>query len=380
MEAEKNLAQKKEELQEVNQNMIKIINEKDIQLKSLFKTIIDPYILMDLYGNVIKINDAAASLFGINLDKAIFNITSTLHPEDEEYAMQCYGQLLEKGIYKNFKVRIYNSNKEIRWIEVNSSIVYDENGQASFAQGIIRDITERLNNQKDRDQLFKNLKKSNQELNDFAHVISHDLKAPLRSLNALVNWLKEDCLQLTNNEDIKSNFELLLRKIDKMDHLIHGILKYASIDKIEYSRKDIDLQGTVESILETIEIPKHVTINIPEKLPTLRGEMFRFHQLFQNLISNAIKYAANESGEVRIAYCKREDYFEFQIHNNGKGIPKRYHKKIFKIFQTLDEDQNSTGIGLSIVKKIIDFYDGTIWVSSIKNQGTTFHFTLPYKS
>ncbi|MCH2032151.1 MAG: ATP-binding protein [Tenacibaculum sp.] len=377
IEAEKTLEEKNLELQEANQNIIKVINEKDIQLKSLFKTIVDPYILMDLYGNVVKMNDAAADFFGYNIEEQVFNVTSTLYPEDVEYAMKCYYELLDKGIYENFKARVYNKNKEVRWIEINSSIVYDENGEATFAQGIVRDITERLNDQKEREQLLKNLKKSNQELNDFAHVVSHDLKAPLRSLNALVSWLKEDCLELTNDEEIKGNFDLLLKKIDKMDHLINGILKYASIDKIEHPRKDIDLHEIVESIIETIHVPKHVNVIIPERLPIAEGDKFRLHQLFQNLISNAVKYAKDVDGEVSITYETKQDHWEFQISDNGKGIPEKYHKKVFGIFETLDDHQNSTGIGLSIVKKIVDLFEGTIWVTSIEGEGATFHFTLP---
>ena len=127
----------------------------------------------------------------------------------------------------------------------------------------------------------------------------------------MVSWLKEDCLELTDDEEIKGNFDLLLKKIDKMDHLINGILKYASIDKIEHPRKDIDLHEIVESIIETIHIPKHVNVIIPERLPIAEGDKFRLHQLFQNLISNAVKYAKDVDGEVSITYETKQDHWEF---------------------------------------------------------------------
>ncbi|MFY7671425.1 sensor histidine kinase [Tenacibaculum sp. MEBiC06402] len=377
IEAEKKLEERSFELQKANQNIRKVINEKEIQLESLFKTIVDPYILMDLYGNVVKMNNAAAEFFGYDMDSEVFNVTSLLVPEDVPYAKKTYFELLQKGVIKNYKARVFDKNNEIRWIEISPSIVYDEKGKPTFTQGVLRDITERLTNQKEKETLLKNLKKSNQELNDFAHVVSHDLKAPLRSMNALVSWLKEDCLELSDDENIKENFELLLKKIDKMDHLINGILKYASIDKIEHPKKDIDLQEVVDIILDTIHIPDYVKVVIPEKLPVAEGDKFRLHQLFQNLISNAVKYADNENGEVSITYKTKKDFWEFQISDNGKGIPKKYHKKVFGIFETLDDHHNSTGIGLSIVKKIIDLFDGSIWVSSIEGEGATFHFTLP---
>ncbi|TCP26753.1 PAS domain S-box-containing protein [Tenacibaculum skagerrakense] len=377
IEAEKNLEEKTSELLKANLTLRKVINEKEIQLHSLFQTIVDPYILMDLYGNVVKMNDAAADFFGYDIENEVFNVISLLVPEDVPFAKKTYYRLLEKGAIKNYKARVFNKNKEIRWIEISPSIVYDEKGKPTFTQGVLRDITDRLTIQKEKELLLKNLKKSNQELNDFAHVVSHDLKAPLRSMNALVSWLQEDCLELSEDESIKENFELLLKKIDKMDHLINGILKYASIDKIEHPKKDIDLQEVVDIILDTIHIPENVKVIIPEKLPIAEGDKFRLHQLFQNLISNAVKYADKDNGEVSITYETKKDFWEFQISDNGKGIPKKYHKKVFGIFETLDDHQNSTGIGLSIVKKIIDLFDGTIWVSSIEGEGATFHFTLP---
>ena len=377
IEAEKNLEEKTSELLKANLTLRKVINEKEIQLQSLFQTIVDPYILMDLYGNVVKMNDAAADFFGYDIENEVFNVISLLVPEDVPFAKKTYYRLLEKGAIKNYKARVFNKNKEIRWIEISPSIVYDEKGKPTFTQGVLRDITDRLTIQKEKELLLKNLKKSNQELNDFAHVVSHDLKAPLRSMNALVSWLQEDCLELSDDENIKGNFELLLKKIDKMDHLINGILKYASIDKIEHPKKDIDLQEVVDIILDTIHIPENVKVIIPEKLPIAEGDKFRLHQLFQNLISNAVKYADKDNGEVSITYETKKDFWEFQISDNGKGIPKKYHKKVFGIFETLDDHQNSTGIGLSIVKKIIDLFDGTIWVSSIEGEGATFHFTLP---
>jgi PAS domain S-box-containing protein len=377
IEAEKKLEERTFELQKANQNIRKVINEKEIQLENLFKTIVDPYILMDLYGNVVKMNDAAADFFGHDIESEVFNVTSLLVPDDVSFAKKAYNKLLEKGVIKNYKARIYDKNKEVRWIEISPSIVYDEKGKPTFTQGVLRDITDRLTIQKEKEVLLKNLKKSNQELNDFAHVVSHDLKAPLRSMNALVSWLQEDCLELSDDENIKENFELLLKKIDKMDHLINGILKYASIDKIEHPKKDVDLQEVVDIILDTIHIPEYIEVIIPKKLPVAEGDKFRLHQLFQNLISNAVKYADKDNGEVSITYETKKEYWEFQISDNGKGIPEKYHKKVFGIFETLDDHHNSTGIGLSIVKKIIDLFDGTIWVSSIEGEGATFHFTLP---
>ncbi len=377
-EAEKILEEKSLELYEVNQNLITVLDEKEIQLESLFKTIVDPYILMDLYGNVVKMNDAATTFFGYNLEKQSFNVTSTLYKEDIPYAMKSYSELLEKGVFRNFRTRVYNKKREVRWIEINSSLVFDKDNNPVFAHGIVRDITEDLKFQNEREELLRNLTISNKELNDFAHVVSHDLKAPLRSMNALVTWLQEDFSSvIKDNEEIDQNFHLLIKKIDKMDHLINGILKYAGVDKVERSQNKVNLSIVLKEIIENIQVPKHVSINVLEEFPIIRGDKFRLHQLFQNLISNAIKYANKEQGEVTVSFIDLENNWEFKVKDNGIGIEEKYHKKIFDVFQTLDDNNSSTGVGLSIVNKIVSLYGGKVWVNSGINKGTSFHISLP---
>lgn len=377
-EAEKILEEKSLELYEVNQNLITVLDEKEIQLESLFKTIVDPYILMDLYGNVVKMNDAATTFFGYNLEKQSFNVTSTLYKEDIPYAMKSYSELLEKGVFRNFRTRVYNKKREVRWIEINSSLVFDKDNNPVFAHGIVRDITEDLKFQNEREELLRNLTISNKELNDFAHVVSHDLKAPLRSMNALVTWLQEDFSSvIKDNEEIDQNFHLLIKKIDKMDHLINGILKYAGVDKVERSQNKVNLSIVLKEIIENIQVPKHVSINVLEEFPIIRGDKFRLHQLFQNLISNAIKYANKEQGEVTVSFIDLENNWEFKVKDNGIGIEEKYHEKIFDVFQTLDDNNSSTGVGLSIVNKIVSLYGGKVWVNSGINKGTSFHISLP---
>ena len=225
--------------------------------------------------------------------------------------------------------------------------------------------------------LLKNLQQSNKELKDFAHVVSHDLKSPLRSMDALITWIQEENAK-SPNKVIEENIQLLLKKIDKMDHLINGILKYASIDQVNSSKRKIDLHELVKDLIDTIYIPTHITIHILNQLPELNVDKFRLHQLFQNLISNAIKYIDKEKGTITIRCIEKDNFWEFSIEDNGMGIPEKYHQKIFEIFQTLGgNNDSSTGVGLSIVKKIVDIYEGKIWLTSTENVGTTFYFTLP---
>lgn len=227
-----------------------------------------------------------------------------------------------------------------------------------------------------KEEALKSMRKSNKELNDFAHVVSHDLKSPLRSMNALVHWIQED-LEGNTSPEVQSNFELLLQKIDRMDLLINGILSYASIDKSKETIKEIDLNSVVKDVVESIHIPEHIQLTVDSNLPVLRGDHFKFSQLFQNLIGNAIKYNDKEQGLVSLLYTNEPDQHLFEIRDNGKGIEERYFDKIFKVFEVLEVHEDSTGVGLSIVKKIVDFYGGKVWVTSELGTGTSFFIQFP---
>lgn len=230
--------------------------------------------------------------------------------------------------------------------------------------------------EKQRKTLLKDLEKSNKELNEYAYIVSHDLKSPLRSINTLINWIKEDTDQ-NLDPDIKNNLDLIDQNIEKMDNLITGILEYSVINNTSRNKKsDIQLIDLIQEILQELQIPEHIQINIQNPLPVVLADKSRLKQVFKNLLLNAIQAVDKEKGDILILFEETQDFWKFGIKDNGKGIPKKYHDKIFQIFQTLDDQQRSTGIGLSIVKKVVEFYNGKIWVESKQGIGSTFYFTL----
>jgi signal transduction histidine kinase len=229
---------------------------------------------------------------------------------------------------------------------------------------------------KQREELLLNLEKQNQVLNEYAHMVSHDLKAPLRSIDTLINWFIEDNQAMMNETNMKS-LNLILSNVEKMDLLIKGILNYTAIDNKENQDRIIDLNILIKETLRTMHISEHVEITVKNQLPKVFGNDFRYKQLFQNLIQNAIKYNDKEKITVEIGNSESDAQISFYIKDNGIGIPEQYQTRIFDIFSKLENNDPSSGIGLSIVKKIIDFYKGTIWLESQENIGTTFYFTIP---
>ena len=228
---------------------------------------------------------------------------------------------------------------------------------------------------KQREELLYSLEKQNQSLNEYAHIVSHDLKSPLRSIHSLITWIQEDNEKIFD-EKTSNYFSLIQKKVEKMNHLIQGILTYTKIDKVNIIKEEIDLNDLVNNIVNMIFIPSHVEVVIKNKLPIIRNDAFRMQQLFQNLISNAINFNDKPSGFVDIAFIEKETEYIFSIKDNGVGISDKDQEKIFQIFESITVDDKSTGIGLSIVKRILDNSNEKIWLESQENIGTTFFFTL----
>lgn len=237
-------------------------------------------------------------------------------------------------------------------------------------------LERRIAAESENKELLENLKRSNKELHDFAHIVSHDLKSPLRSINALISWFQEDYEHVLDAEAVET-FDKLNNKLEQMDALIDGILRYSSVnDKNILAIHKVNIKGVLEEIKTILYIPEHIQFIYPDNLPTINADKTRIKQLFQNLISNAINYIDKEEGKIEVKFTELKTYWKFSISDNGVGISEAYHDKIFKIFETLDKKGKSTGIGLSIVKKIIELYNGTISLESKEGKGTTFFFKL----
>ncbi len=237
------------------------------------------------------------------------------------------------------------------------------------------DIThlKRLESQKDK--LLNELGKSNEELQDYAHMVSHDLKAPLRKIDTLVSWFKEDYKNSLDAQGVEA-LDLIRGTVEGMENLIKGILVYSSLNYDNTELYFIDLNKLVEEISSMLHIPDRATVNIVNELPTIKGDKYRFLQLFQNLIHNAIKYNDKAEIKVNISCENFGKYWKFCVEDNGNGIKEEYLKRIFEVFQKLDNKHDSSGIGLSIVRKIVDAYEGEVYAESELGIGTKIFFTL----
>ncbi len=243
---------------------------------------------------------------------------------------------------------------------------------------LTREVTLRKQAEERKDQLLKELESVNQELKDFAYVASHDLKAPLRGISTLAGWIKTDYADKIDEEG-KKQIDLLISRTERMHNLIDGILQYSRVGRVKEEQAPVDLSKLVPEITDMVNPPENIKVEIENELPTLLGEQTRITQVFQNLLSNAVKYMDKPEGKIKIGCVRDNGFWKFSVTDNGPGIEKKNFEKIFQIFQTLaPRDQyESTGIGLTVVKKIVELYGGKIWVESEVGSGSTFFFTLP---
>ncbi len=222
------------------------------------------------------------------------------------------------------------------------------------------------------------LEKQNVELDKFAYVVSHDLKTPVRGIHNVVSWIEEDLLHELSPE-MKNYLSIITQRTERMEGLINGLLAYGRTRQ-KMIPETVNVKEMVSEISAVI-VPRHFKIEIGP-LPNLSTERLKLEQVFSNLISNAVKYTPHTTGLINISYTEMPHHYAFSVRDNGIGIEQEYHNKIFEIFQTLREkdEKESTGIGLAIIKKILDDQHCTITVNSVPGKGTEFVFTWPKES
>jgi signal transduction histidine kinase len=247
---------------------------------------------------------------------------------------------------------------------------------------IIERITEQKNQLEISNRKLKeyttHLEKTNKELDKFASIVSHDLKAPLRAIGNLTDWIEEDA-GATFAPETRDNFNTLKQRVKRMEDLIQAILDYSKADRREGDAVTVDTKKLIQESIDFIGRPENTSFIIQNKMPVFVTDQTRLCQVFTNLIGNAIKYNDNPKPEIKISAREENANWLFSIQDNGPGIDQKFHEKIFVIFQTLNrrDDVESTGVGLAIVKKIIEDQGGSIWVESELGEGADFKFLWP---
>ena len=318
---------------------------------------------------------------------------SDLHPDDRERVLAAVEDTIANRTPYLIEYRIVRPDGQVRWIEARGQLFLDASGGAERAVGICMDVTDRKEAEaalmsseetlrrraEEMTGLAEELVRTNRELDAFAYAASHDLRAPLRGIANLSQWIEED---LTANGELRTDtremLALMRSRMHRMEALIDGILQYARAGKIAQHVERVSVRRIVQDVLDLVPIPAGATVDIGE-LPEFETASLPLQQIFLNLVGNAFKYADRPDPTVTIEASDAGRFYEFSVADNGPGIPAQFHERIWGIFQTLEarDKIEGTGIGLSLVKKLVEHQGGRAWVESETGQGATFRFTWP---
>ncbi len=332
---------------------------------------------VDNHDKIIFSNQAFSEMSGFSMVEMIGKKASDLLLNKENNTI-IKEKIAERkaNISDTYELKVKTKKGEERDWLISGAPNRNLNGKIIGSVAIHLDITDQKKLEIEKEKLLNKLAKQNEYLNEYAHAVSHDLKSPLRSIHALLSWIQEDNEKEFSNQT-QEYLNQIRDKVEKMDNLIQGILTYSKIEAQKRAVEKIDLNEVVRNTIETIHIPKNITVTIANELPTMETNSFIMHQLFQNLISNAINYNDKKKGVVIIASTESKNHYIFSVKDNGVGIDLKYQDKIFQIFESYSKNAQSTGIGLAIVKKIVDQCQGKIWLESQEGIGTIFFIKLP---
>jgi PAS domain S-box-containing protein len=300
-----------------------------------------------------------------------------VHPEDLEIVREQVSRCICGQDCGPVEHRIIRKDGNIRWVRRTLVPSFDSQGKILSYDGLLQDITELKIAEQVQMQLLGELEQATEELKDFAYIASHDLKAPLRGISALAGWISTDYGDKLGDEG-KEHIKLLLARVTRMYNLIDGVLEYSQVARREKSVK-VDLNEIISEVTAEIDVPQSIKIDIVKTLPVVVCGRSSIKQVFLNLLCNAVNFIDKTQGRITIDWTDEHNYWKFSVADNGPGIEEKHFDRIFKMFQTLSPKDNveSTGVGLTITKKIIEFHGGKVWVQSTPGQGSTFFFTLP---
>ncbi len=339
---------------------------------------------LDLEGKTTFCNLSGAAMMGYDIEEIVGkNQHAVVHHSRRDGSPYLREECF---IYAAFTTGAsYRVGDEVFWRKDGTCFPVEYISVPIFENGIIvgavvtfKDISAQKHTEGERETLLSELESMNTELKNFAHVVSHDLKEPLRGINFNAKWLAQDFGGALSEEGHK-----LLGRInhnaERMHGLINGLLQFAEVGHINELSVLIPSEPLVEAVIRYLPPTEGIEVEIKQPLPEVVYSPVRLEQIFQNLIVNAMRHFGKANGKVVISCLSQNEYWCFQVWDNGQGIHKKHFGKIFEMFQSLNRKKlaESTGIGLPVVKKIVEQNGGKVWVESEVDEYTRFSFTVP---
>jgi PAS domain S-box-containing protein len=367
--------------------------EREAQFRSTFDQSAIGCAHLGLDGYWLRTNQKLCTIVGYTheelLEKTFQQIT---HPEDLAEDLTYVERLLAGDIPHYFLEKRYiRGDGAIIWVRITVSLQRqimesaDQRGEPLYFIGMVEDISDRKQleiqdaaNRRALEQAKQVLEERNQELDQFVHIASHDLKAPLRGIANLAEWLEEDLAEKLSSDN-REQLALMRSRVQRMENLINGLLQYSRVGREDFATSWVDTRELLLEILDSLDPPATFQIQLPEVMPQLQTQRLLLSQVFSNLFSNAIKHHDRDVGHIALDWAEHDDYYLFIVADDGPGIPPQQQERMFGIFQTLSgsKSASNTGIGLALVKKIVEGGGGSIQFQPGIDRGIRCEFTWP---
>ena len=349
--------------------------EQLILLSLIAEKNINSVIICDNQGKIEWVNNSFTSMSEYTFEDAIGKKPGHLLQGKDSNLDQIHYLRAQIRNGLPFKCELINYKKsgEKYWVKIQGQALYNKEGKILKYFSIQEDISSNKKLKMQKEELANSVAKTNKDLESYALIASHDLKAPIRGIYSLVTCIKED--NNLNDQSVKY-LNIIEEKLEKMDNQIEDILDYAQIDKDDFIYEEVNSNEIIETCLEDLRIPKNVKFQIIQPLPILHADRFRLYQLFQNVISNSVNFIDKPEGVIEINYTESQNSYVFSVKDNGRGIAKENQHQIFNVSKYINNNERSNSLGLSIAKKIVEMFNGRIWIESELGLGTTFFIEL----
>jgi PAS domain S-box-containing protein len=361
------------------------LRESEEKYRSLFETSPESITLVGLHGIILDCNEATQHIAGKPIDQLIgksFIELGVLNEKDFPKYLELFAKIMRGDPPNTLQVEYSLPDHQTRWVEVFPALLKKDD-MAYAIQVISRDISENKKAEAERENLIKELETRNAELERFTYIVSHDLRSPLVTIRGFLGYLDKN-VSLGNTDQVKADLNRIATATNKMQRMLNELLELSRIGRMMNPSEEISFSQLVKDAMDLVRMPieaRGIQVNIAANLPSVYGDRARLLEVLQNLIDNACKFMGDQLNpiiEIGTRGIDPDGIPVFFVRDNGIGIDPQFHERIFGLFNKLDIHTDGTGVGLALVKRIVEEHGGRIWVESQgKGAGSTFYFTLP---
>lgn len=372
------LQQKVAELEQLS----RALQENEARYRSIFENAQEGIYRAVVQGRFVMVNPALVRMLGYDSDEELMNLDLAqdvyVVPTDRDVVLR---QLEEQKKIANVEINWKKKDGRQITVSLYTHVIYDAHNQNIGYEGMVLDMTHRRQMEREREALIQELEAKNAELERFTYTVSHDLKAPLITIRGYLGFLEKD-VQIGNDTQFKADMNRIVEATNRMQTLLAELLELSRIGRQINPPQMIPFATVVQEAITLTSgqlISHQVELVIAPDLPVVYGDEARLVEVMQNLLDNAGKYMGDQPQPcIEIGFTRQDGLGVFFVRDNGLGIDPRYHEKVFGLFEKLDPHSEGTGVGLALVKRIIEVHGGRIWIESVGlAQGATFYFTLP---